>query len=55
MRYDYDGHKATITKLKGNGSFDSPECTAIMKEADIVIENPPFSRLRDFIEWLKAA
>ena len=54
-RYDYDGQKETITKLNGNGSFDSPESTAIMKESDIVIENPPFSRLRDFIDWLNAA
>lgn len=54
-RYDYDGDKAIITKLNGDGSFDSPECTAIMKACDIVIENPPFSRLRDFVEWLKTA
>ncbi len=53
-RYDFDGNNVTITKLDGNGSFDSPECTAIMREADIVIENPPFSRLRDFVEWLNA-
>ena len=38
--------------LKGNGSFDSRECREIMKECDIVITNPPFSRFRDFIEQL---
>ena len=54
-RYDYDGKNVTITKLQGNGSFDSPECTAILKGCDIVIENPPFSLLPQFIEWLKAA
>jgi len=54
-RYDFDGQKVTITKLHGNGSFDSPECTAILKAADIVIENPPFSRLRDFVDWLNAS
>ena len=54
LRYDYDGHNVTVTKLQGNGSFDSPECTAIKRECDMVIENPPFSRLRDFIDWLNA-
>ena len=38
--------------LKGNGSFDSRECREIMKECDIVITNPPFSRLRDFINQI---
>lgn len=38
--------------LKGNGSFDSRECIEIMKECDIVITNPPFSRLRDFINQI---
>ena len=38
--------------LKGNGSFDSRECREIMKDCDIVITNPPFSRFRDFIEQL---
>ena len=38
--------------LKGNGSFNSRECREIMKDCDIVITNPPFSRFRDFIEQL---
>ena len=38
--------------LKGNGSFDSKECKEIMKECDIVITNPPFSKLRDFINQI---
>jgi len=54
-RYDYDGKNVTITKLQGDGSFDSPECTAILQECDIVIENPPFSLLPQFIEWLNAS
>ena len=35
--------------LKGDGSFDSPECCEIMKNCDIVITNPPFSLFRKFI------
>lgn len=41
-----------VTELKGNGSFDSPECIELLKESDIVCTNPPFSRFRDFIELL---
>lgn len=41
-----------IMELKGNGSFDSPECIELLKESDIVCTNPPFSRFRDFIDIL---
>ena len=54
-RYDYDGNQATVTRLSGNGSFDSPECTAIMKACDIVIDNPPFSLHHEIQAWLKSA
>ncbi|EGD6457196.1 modification methylase [Salmonella enterica] len=40
------------TKLSGNGDFRSPESVAIMKEADIVITNPPFSLFREFVAQL---
>lgn len=35
--------------LKENGDFRSPECMALMKKADIVITNPPFSLFREYI------
>ena len=35
--------------LKGDGSFDSTECQEIMKNSDIVITNPPFSKFREFL------
>lgn len=41
-----------IAELKGNGSFDSPECIELLKESDIVCTNPPFSKFRDFINVL---
>ena len=47
-----DESEINFYPLKGNGSFDSRECREIMKESDIVITNPPFSRFRDFIEQL---
>ena len=38
--------------LEGDGDFRSKEVTALRDAADIVITNPPFSLLRDFIAWL---
>ena len=40
------------TPLKQNGDFRSPECIDILKEADIVITNPPFSLFREYIAQL---
>lgn len=35
------------TPLVGNGDFESPECVALLQEADIVCTNPPFSIARE--------
>lgn len=40
------------TPLKQNGDFRSPECVEILKEADIVVTNPPFSLLREYVAQL---
>ena len=37
------------TRLNQNGDFRSQECIQILKQADIIITNPPFSLFRDFI------
>ena len=42
------------TPLEGNGDFRSSECIEILKEADIVITNPPFSLFREFVAQLMA-
>ena len=39
-------------ELKQNGSFDSLESIELLKEADIVVTNPPFSLFRDFVSLL---
>ncbi len=39
-------------KLKGNGDFRSPECIELLKQADIVITNPPFSLFREYVAQL---
>ena len=40
------------TLLKQNGDFRSDECVELLKEADIVCTNPPFSLFREYIEQL---
>lgn len=40
------------TPLQQNGDFRSPECIEILKEADVVITNPPFSLFREYIAQL---
>jgi hypothetical protein len=41
-----------LTKLKGNGDFRSTECIELLKEADIVVTNPPFSLFREYVAQL---
>ncbi len=41
--------------LENDGDFRSEEVTKLRDEADIIITNPPFSLLRDFIAWIFAA
>ena len=41
-----------LTKLKGNGDFRSEECIELLKEADIVVTNPPFSLFREYVSQL---
>lgn len=38
----------TRTPLAGGGDFRSDECVALLKEADIVVTNPPFSLFREY-------
>lgn len=35
--------KQIVKKLKGDGDFRSEECIELLKEADIVVTNPPLS------------
>ena len=54
FRYDYDGEKETVERLKFNGDFRSEECTKIKDmEGVVVISNPPFSLFREVIDWLR--
>jgi len=41
-----------ITEMIGTGDFRSPECIELLKEADIVVTNPPFSLFREYLAQL---
>jgi hypothetical protein len=41
-----------VRDLKGDGDFRSPECVELLKQADIVVTNPPFSLFREYVEQL---
>lgn len=41
-----------IHELQGDGDFRSTECIELLKQADIVVTNPPFSLLREYIAQL---
>lgn len=38
--------------LKGDGDFRSEECIELLKQADIVVTNPPFSLFREYVAQL---
>lgn len=41
-----------IKLLKGDGDFRSPESIELLKQADIVVTNPPFSLFREYVAQL---
>ena len=47
-----DDEEIEVLPLKGDGDFRSPECIEFLKEADIVVTNPPFSLFREYVAQL---
>ena len=52
VEYLMHNKENTMTLLDGDGDFRSPECVELLKEADIVVTNPPFSLFRDYVAQL---
>ena len=48
----YDGEIETNGKLNGDGDFRSEECIEYLKQADVVVTNPPFSLFRQYVKQL---
>jgi hypothetical protein len=47
-----DPDEIGIKRLKGDGDFRSKECIELLKQAEIVVTNPPFSLFREYISQL---
>ncbi len=47
-----DSNEIGIKHLKGDGDFRSDECIELLKQADIVVTNPPFSLFREYVSQL---
>ncbi|MFZ1702756.1 MAG: adenine-specific methyltransferase EcoRI family protein [Saprospiraceae bacterium] len=47
-----DPDEIGIKKLKSDGDFRSKESIALLKQADIVVTNPPFSLFREYVAQL---
>lgn len=47
-----DPNEIEVRPLKGDGDFRSAECIELLKEADVVVTNPPFSLFREYIAQL---
>ncbi|MBO7598254.1 MAG: adenine-specific methyltransferase EcoRI family protein [Bacteroidales bacterium] len=47
-----DPEEIGINYLKGDGDFRSKECIELLKQADIVVTNPPFSLFREYVAQL---
>ena len=41
-----------VKELRGDGDFRSQECIELLKQADIVVTNPPFSLFREYVAQL---
>ena len=54
LEEQYNVNQPNIVKkpLKDNGDFRSDECVELLKEADVVVTNPPFSLFREYIAQL---
>lgn len=47
-----DPHEIGVKHLNGDGDFRNQECIDLLKQADIVVTNPPFSLFREYLAQL---
>lgn len=52
VEYILQHKEGVLSELKGNGDFRSNECIELLKEADVIITNPPFSIFREYFSLL---
>ena len=49
---EYCGNQVTVRSFIGNGDFRNLESVELLRQADIVVTNPPFSLVREFLPQL---
>lgn len=49
---DLNIYEGKVKNLKGTGDFRDTECIEVLKQADIVCTNPPFSLFREYLKQL---
>ena len=47
-----DDYEVEVRELEGSGDFQSDECIEFLKEADVVVTNPPFSKFTAYVKQL---
>ncbi|GAB3024941.1 hypothetical protein GCM10027213_43530 [Mycobacterium bourgelatii] len=47
-----DPNEIGVHALKEDGDFRSSECVELLKQADIVVTNPPFSLFREYVDQM---
>lgn len=52
VEYLLKNDKNALTLLDGDGDFRSPECLKLLYESDVVVTNPPFSLMKEYIPLL---
>ena len=52
LEYVGNGTETTVFQLNEDGDFRNRECIELLKQADIVVTNPPFSLFREYIAQL---
>jgi hypothetical protein len=52
VEYLLKNRQNVLTVLKSDGDFRSEECVELLKQADIVATNPPFSSFRPYLQEL---
>lgn len=52
VEYLLKNKKNTMTLLSGDGDFRSAECIELLKQADVIVTNPPFSLFREYMATL---
>lgn len=52
VEYLLKNDRNALTLMQGDGDFRSDECVELLKQADVIVTNPPFSLFREYMAQL---